>query len=164
MINQNLKILHTVSFFLYLSLQSLLGLDKICLAKFEQNGQPKERSNSASKMGCQFCQKSKMGQRMSFEFLDCMALATSPMGQCFQTGTVSLAIFCCNRRVYSILLRFTALQQSSLKDYLELSVMLQYNIRFSNFCLHFNYSMKKGIFGKQNGWNREQNGWIGKAK
>ena len=30
----------------------LLGLDKICLAKFEQNGQPKERSNSATKMGC----------------------------------------------------------------------------------------------------------------
>ena len=54
-----------------------LGLEKICLAKFEQNGQPKERSNSASKMGCQFCQKSKNGQRMSFEFLDCMALATS---------------------------------------------------------------------------------------
>ena len=41
---------------------SELGLDKICLAKFEQNGQPKERSNSASKMGCQFCQKSKMGK------------------------------------------------------------------------------------------------------
>ena len=41
---------------------SLLGLDKICLANFEQNGQPKERSNSASKMGCQFCQKSKMGK------------------------------------------------------------------------------------------------------
>ena len=39
-----------------------IGLDKICLAKFEQNGQPKERSNSASKMGCQFCQKSKMGK------------------------------------------------------------------------------------------------------
>ena len=28
-----------------------LGLDKICLAKFEQNVQPEERSNSASKMG-----------------------------------------------------------------------------------------------------------------
>ena len=39
-----------------------VGLDKICLAKFEQNGQPKERSNSASKMGCQFSQKSKMGK------------------------------------------------------------------------------------------------------
>ena len=23
---------------------------------------------------------------------------------------------------------------------------------------------KKGIFGKQNGWKREQNGWMGKAK
>ena len=34
-----------------------LGLDKICFAKFEQNGQPKERSNSTSKMGCRFCQK-----------------------------------------------------------------------------------------------------------
>ena len=54
-----------------------LGLDKICLAKFEQNGQPKERSNSASKMGCQFCQKSKMGKEGAFEFLDCMALVTS---------------------------------------------------------------------------------------
>ena len=42
--------------------QLYVGLDKICLAKFEQNGQPKERSNSASKMGCQFCQKSKMGR------------------------------------------------------------------------------------------------------
>ena len=40
----------------------LVGLDKICLATFEQNGQPKERSNSASKMGCQFCQKSKLGK------------------------------------------------------------------------------------------------------
>ena len=55
-----------------------VGLDKICLAKFEQNGQPKERSNSASKMGSQFCQKKQNGQRMSFEFLDCMALATIP--------------------------------------------------------------------------------------
>ena len=45
-----------------LEVNLLLGLDKICLAKFEQNGQPKERSNSASKMGCQFCQKSKMGK------------------------------------------------------------------------------------------------------
>ena len=39
-----------------------IGLDKICLAKIEQNGQPKERSNSASKMDCQFCPKSKMGK------------------------------------------------------------------------------------------------------
>ena len=38
-----------------------VGLDKICLAKFEQNGQPEETSNFASKMGCKFCQKSKMG-------------------------------------------------------------------------------------------------------
>ena len=60
------------------TLQTGLGLDKICLAKFEQNGQPKERSNSASKMGGQFCQKKQNGQRMSFEFLDCMALATIP--------------------------------------------------------------------------------------
>ena len=30
-------------------------------------------------------------------------------------------------RVFSILQRFTAQQQSSLEDYLELSVMLQYN-------------------------------------
>ena len=57
-------------------LPSRLGLDKICLAKFEQNGQPKERSNSASKMGCQkskmgcqFCQKSKMGKEGALSFL-----------------------------------------------------------------------------------------------
>ena len=31
-------------------------------------------------------------------------------------------------RVFSILQRFTAQQQSSLEDYLELSVMLQYNL------------------------------------
>ena len=54
-----------------------LGLDKICFAKFEQNGQPKERSNSSSKMGCKFLSKKQNGQRMSFEFLYCMALATS---------------------------------------------------------------------------------------
>ena len=36
-----------------------LGLDKICLAKFKQNGQPKERSSSASKMGRQFVKKAK---------------------------------------------------------------------------------------------------------
>ena len=34
-------------------------VNKLCLAKFEQTGEPKERSNSASKMGCQFCQKAK---------------------------------------------------------------------------------------------------------
>ena len=42
--------------------RSQVGLDKICLAKFEQNREPKERSNSASKMGGQFCPKSKMGK------------------------------------------------------------------------------------------------------
>lgn len=36
----------------------------ICLAEFEQNGQPKERSNFVSKMGY---------QNGHFEFLDCMA-------------------------------------------------------------------------------------------
>ena len=46
----------------YNDMTSHVGLDKTCLAKFEQNRQPKERSNSASKMGCQFCQKSKMGK------------------------------------------------------------------------------------------------------
>ena len=40
-------------------LNSRVGLDKICLAKFEQNGQPKERSNSASKMGGQLKKKAK---------------------------------------------------------------------------------------------------------
>ena len=38
---------------------SALGLDKICLAKFEQNGKPKERSNSASKMAIDFVKKEK---------------------------------------------------------------------------------------------------------
>ena len=64
--------------YIILEMLSSLGLDKICLAKFEQNGQPKERSNSASKMGGQFCQNKQNGQRMRFEFLDCMALATIP--------------------------------------------------------------------------------------
>ena len=40
-----------------------VGLDKICSVKFEQNGQPEERSNFPSKIGCQFAQKkSKMGK------------------------------------------------------------------------------------------------------
>ena len=43
-----------------------VGLVKICLAKFEQNGQPKEWNNCASKMGCQFCQKSKMGKEWAW--------------------------------------------------------------------------------------------------
>ena len=47
-------------------MESDLGLDSICSAKFEQNGQPEERSNSSSKMGCQFAQKRKQnGERMS---------------------------------------------------------------------------------------------------
>ena len=45
---------------------SYIGLDKICLAKFEQNKQAKERSNSASKVGCQFCQK--MGKEWALTF------------------------------------------------------------------------------------------------
>ena len=32
----------------------IIGLDKICLAKFEQSGQPEETSNSASKMDCKY--------------------------------------------------------------------------------------------------------------
>ena len=46
-------------------------------------------------------------------------------------------------RIFSILQRFTAQQQSSLEDYLELSVMLQYNLFTNYLCLHFNYSMQK---------------------
>ena len=61
--------------------------------------------------------KKQNGQRMSFEFLD----------QCFQTGNVSPATAAAER-VFSILQHFTGQQQSSLEDYLELFVMLQYNL------------------------------------
>ena len=44
---------------------SFVGFDKICSAKFEQNGQPEERSNSSSKMGCQFAQNKQNEERMS---------------------------------------------------------------------------------------------------
>ena len=53
-----------------------LGLDKICLAKFEKNGQPKEKQ-FCKQNGLLILSKKQNGQRMSFEFLDCMALATS---------------------------------------------------------------------------------------
>ena len=56
-------------------------------------------------------------------------------------------------RVFSILQRFTAQQQSSLRT--TWNSLLCCNttllIRFSNVCLHFNYSMQKRNFGKQNG-------------
>ena len=127
-----------------------IGLDKICLAKFEQNGQPKERSNSASKMGCQkskmgcqFCQK-KNGQRMSFKFLD----------QCFQTGSVSPAFFCCSRES---LFNSTALYRSAAVIFGGLPGTLCYVAiqPCSLDSLIFDCTLitvcKQGIFGKQNG-------------
>ena len=53
------------------------------------------------------------------------------MSQCFQTGTVSPAIFCwCRENLFYSTALYTK-QQSSLEDYLELSVMLQYNLAHS---------------------------------
>ena len=51
-----------------------LGPDKNCLAKFEQKRQPSGRSNSARKMGFQFCHKGRNNSKASFDFRNCMAL------------------------------------------------------------------------------------------
>ena len=58
---------------------------------------------------------------MSFEFLDCMALATTWS-----------SLLCCNTTLL---------------------------IRFSNFCLHFNYSMQKRNFWKAK-WVKERAKWV----
>ena len=51
------------------------------------------------------------------------------------------AIISCRERVFSILQSFTAQQQSPLEDYIELSVMLQYNLQEHNLkMLFFNCS------------------------
>ena len=65
-------------------------------------------------------------------------------------------------RVFSILQRFTAQQQSSLEDYLELSNTTLL-IRFSNFCLHFNYSMQKRNFWKAK-WVKERAKWVNQKR
>ena len=54
-------------------------------------GSQKKEAILQAKWAVNFVKKAKWAK---IEFLDCMALATSPpMGQCFQTGTVSPAIF-----------------------------------------------------------------------
>ncbi len=57
--------------------KSSVGRDKICLAKFEQNRQPKKKKQFCKQNGLSILSKKQNGQRMSFEFLDFMALATS---------------------------------------------------------------------------------------
>ena len=76
---------------------------------------------------------------MNFEFLDCMALSHFLLVQPSSAAA---------EKVFSTLQRFTARQQSSLEYYLELSVMFNTTllIRFSNLCLHLNYSMQKKEF------------------
>ena len=111
---------------------STVGLDKICLAKFEQNGQPKERSNSASKMGCQkskmgcqFCQKSKMGKEGALSFLT----------NAFRLVVLVQPSSSAAERVFSILQRFTVssshLWRTTWNSLLCCNTTLL--IRFSNF-------------------------------
>ena len=99
--------------------------------------------------------KKQNGPRMSFEFLDCMALALPaelllhvdlllPLpdllpvawwkshamelpkwANAFRLVLLVQPSSAAAEKVFSILQRFTAQQQSSMEDYLELSVMLQ---------------------------------------
>ena len=70
------------------------------------------------------------------------------MCQCFQTGTVSPAIFCCSResfQFYSALeLSSTHLWRTTWNSLLCCNTTLL--IRFSDLCRHFNYSMQKKEF------------------
>ena len=78
-------------------------------------GSQKKEAILQAKWAANFVKKSKMGQEWALTFW--IALATS-----FQPSSAAA------ERVFSILQRFTAQQQSSLEDYIELSVMLQYNL------------------------------------
>ena len=126
------------------NLKCWVGLDKICLAKFEQNGQPKERSNSASKMGCQFCQKSKMGKEWAFRLVLLVQPSSAAAERIFQ--------------FYSALqLSSSHLWRTTWNSLLCCNTTLL--IRFSNFCLHFNYSMQKRNFLKAK-WVKERAKWV----
>ena len=81
-------------------------------------GSQKKEAILQAKWAVNFVKKQK---RMSFEFLDCMANA-------FRLVLLVQPSSATAERVFSILQRFTAQQQSSLEDYLELSVLLQYNL------------------------------------
>ncbi len=75
-------------------------------------GSQKKEAILQAKWAANFVKKS---QEWALTFW--IALATS-----FQPSSAAA------ERVFSILQRFTAQQQSSLEDYMELSVMLQYNL------------------------------------
>ena len=83
------------------------------------------------------------------------------MGQCFQTGTVSPAIFCCSRES---LFNSTALYSSAAVIFGGLPGTLCY-VAIQPYSLDSLICpctlitvCQKGIFGKQNGRKREQNG------
>ena len=50
-------------FAVYITQEFRVGLDEIFQQNFEQNRQPKEISNSASKMGCKFYPKKQNRQK-----------------------------------------------------------------------------------------------------
>ena len=68
--------------------------------------------------------------------------------------------------VFSIVPHFTAQQQSSLEYCLELCYVAIQPCSLDSliFACTLITVCKKGIFGKQNGWKREQNGWMGKGR
>ena len=72
--------LENLTFFVHLHVASpLLKCNTFitnCLAKFERRRQPNERSNFARKMGFQFCHKTRNNSKASFDFQNCMAIAT----------------------------------------------------------------------------------------
>ena len=57
--------MHVLCMFMYLSneiygsIHGVVGLDKICLAKFEQNGQPRKEAILQAKWAINFVQKAK---------------------------------------------------------------------------------------------------------
>ncbi len=81
---------------------SIYGLDKICLAKFEQNGKPEERSNSAKQNGLPIVSKKA---RLS---------GLLPANNYFYTSTMlDLPLPDLLPVTYNVILqRFTAQQQS----------------------------------------------------
>ena len=83
------------------------------------------------------------------------------MGKCFQTGTVSPAIFCCSRQSFqfhsALQLRSSHLWRTTRNSLLCCNTTLL--IRFSNLCLHFNYSTQKRNFWKAK-WVKEREKWV----
>ena len=71
-------------------------------------------------MGCQFAQTKQNGERTS-------SLPAKLLAIGFRMVLLVQLSLAMAERVFSILQQFTAQQQSPLEDYLEISVMVQYN-------------------------------------